>query len=87
LQFFDEPWTPHDIRRTVATGMAEAGVLPHIVEACLNHISGARAGVAGVYNRAAYDADKRRALDLWADKLAAIIDDRASNILPMKRGA
>jgi integrase len=87
LQHFDQPWTPHDIRRTVATGMAEAGVFPHIVEAVLNHISGARAGVAGIYNRAAYDGDKRRALDLWADRLASIIEDKPSNIVPLKRGA
>jgi integrase len=34
------PWTLHDLRRSVATGMAELGVAPHIVEAVLNHISG-----------------------------------------------
>jgi integrase len=45
-------WRLHDLRRTAATGMAEIGVSPHIVEAVLNHVSGARAGVAGVYNRA-----------------------------------
>ena len=41
----------HDLRRTAATGLAGIGVPPHIVEAVLNHVSGARAGVAGVYNR------------------------------------
>jgi integrase len=46
------PWTLHDLRRSVATGMAELGVAPHIVEAVLNHVSGHKAGVAGVYNRA-----------------------------------
>ena len=48
------PWRLHDLRRTAATGMAELGVLPHVVEAALNHVSGARAGVAGVYNKATY---------------------------------
>jgi integrase len=57
-----KPWRVHDIRRTVATRMAEFGVQPHIVEAVLNHISGHKAGVAGVYNRALYAAEKRRAL-------------------------
>ena len=61
------PWRLHDLRRTCATGMAEIGIAPHIVEACLNHISGARAGVAGVYNRAAYAAEKKSALERWAD--------------------
>jgi integrase len=60
------PWRLHDLRRTVATGIAEIGVPPHIVEAVLNHVSGHKAGVAGVYNRALYTAEKRNALDAWA---------------------
>jgi integrase len=63
------PWRLHDIRRTVATRMADLGVLPHVVEAVLNHVSGHRAGVAGVYNRARYASEKRQALDLWAAHL------------------
>ncbi len=61
------PWRLHNLRRTAATRMAELGVEPHIVEAVLNHVSGFRAGVAGVYNRAAYAPEKREALDRWAD--------------------
>ena len=45
--------------------MAEIGIQPHIVEAVLNHISGRKAGVAGVYNRATYLPERRQALDLW----------------------
>ncbi len=59
-------WTLHDLRRTGATRMADSGVQPHIIEAVLNHISGTRAGVAGVYNRAAYEPEKRAALDTLA---------------------
>jgi integrase len=44
-------WRVHDIRRTVATGMADIGIEPHVIEAALNHYSGHRAGVAGIYNR------------------------------------
>jgi integrase len=58
-------WRVHDLRRTCATGMAELGVEPHIVEAVLNHVSGHKAGVAGVYNKAAYAAEKAAALELW----------------------
>jgi hypothetical protein len=47
--------------------MAEIGVLPHIIEAILNHISGHRAGVAGIYNRARYEGEMRAALQKWAD--------------------
>jgi integrase len=67
------PWRLHDLRRTAATVMADRlGVLPHIVEAVLNHVSGHRAGVAGVYNRAKYEAEMRDALQRWAGHLAAI---------------
>jgi integrase len=61
-----KPWRLHDIRRTVATPLGDQGTLPHVIEAILNHISGHRAGVAGVYNRSAYAAEKRAALDAWA---------------------
>ena len=44
-------WVVHDLRRTVATRMADLGVQPHLVEAVLNHVSGHKAGVAGIYNR------------------------------------
>jgi integrase len=60
-------WRLHDIRRTVVTGMNNLGVQPHVVEAVVNHITGpSRQGVAGVYNRAIYAAEKREALDRWA---------------------
>jgi integrase len=79
------PWRVHDIRRTVATRMADLGVLPHVIEAVLNHISGHKAGVAGVYNRALYSAEKRQALDLWAAHVEALLAGKpASNIVPMK---
>ena len=68
-------WRLHDLRRTAATGMNEIGVLPHVVEAVLNHISGHRAGVAGIYNRAIYATEKRIALDMWAAYLSAIERD------------
>jgi integrase len=60
-------WRLHDLRRTVATGMAELGVLPHIIEAILNHVGGHKGGVAGIYNRAKYEGEMRKALQLWAD--------------------
>ena len=61
------PWRLHDVRRTVATGLADLGALPHVIEAVLNHVSGHKAGVAGVYNRSVYATEKRAALDLWAE--------------------
>jgi integrase len=66
-------WTVHDIRRSVATKMADAGVLPHAIEAALGHYSGHRAGIAGVYNRSAYEKEIRTALATWHDHLRTII--------------
>jgi integrase len=75
LPIFDG-WVLHDFRRTLSTVMHERlKIAPHIVEAVLNHVSGARAGVAGIYNRAVYLADKRAALNAYADYVAGIIKD------------
>jgi integrase len=67
-------WVVHDLRRTVATKMAELGVQPHIIEAVLNHVSGYRAGVAGIYNRASYAPEKREALDRWARHVLEVVE-------------
>jgi hypothetical protein len=49
----------------------------------LNHASGHKAGVAGVYNRASYDREKRQALDLWAAHIAAAVEGRTPNVVPL----
>lgn len=58
-------WVHHDLRRSVATGMAELGIQPHIIEAVLNHVSGHKGGIAGIYNRAQYGPEKAQALARW----------------------
>jgi integrase len=68
-----KPWTLHDLRRTCASGMARLNIAPHIVEAVLNHKSGTIKGVAAVYNRYSYAAEKRQALDAWARRVNEII--------------
>jgi integrase len=80
-------WTHHDLRRTCATRMADLGVQPHVVEAVLNHVSGHKAGIAGIYNRAAYAAEKAQALTLWANHIAALVEGRASNVTPLAKRA
>jgi len=63
-------WTLHDLRRLVSTTMHDKlGVPPHIVERILAHVQG---GVAGIYNKAEYLAERRRALERWADHVATI---------------
>jgi integrase len=78
-------WKPHDLRRTAATRMAELGVQPHIVEAVLNHVSGHKGGVAGIYNRATYDKEKREALNLWAEHVITTVEGRAASVVSLKR--
>jgi integrase len=77
-------WTLHDLRRSVATGMGELGIAPHIVEAVLNHVSGHKAGIAGVYNRATYEKEKRIALATWAEHVLAAVEGRAATVVPMR---
>jgi integrase len=81
---FHLPWRFHDLRRTCATGMAEIGVAPHIVEAALNHVSGARANVAGIYNRAKYAEEKKAALARWASYVEGIVEGRDPNVIGFK---
>lgn len=68
-----EHWTLHDIRRTVATGLQRLGVRFEVTEAVLNHISGAKGGIAGVYQRHDWKNEKRIALEAWAQHLNALI--------------
>jgi integrase len=71
----------HDLRRTAATGMADLGVQPHIIEAVLNHSNGSR--VAATYNRSTYTAEKAAALALWADHVLAIVKGRKAKVVAM----
>jgi integrase len=73
--------TMHDLRRTVGTYMSEYGVPKDVRERILNH-GGKRKGsiTESVYNRYEYDAEKRAALELWADALAAIISGRPTDV-------
>ena len=81
-----KPWTLHDLRRTGATRMADSGVQPHIIEAVLNHIGGHKGGVAGIYNRAAYEPEKRAALDTLANYIkTAIAKATGANVTRLPR--
>ena len=80
-----KPWTLHDLRRTAATRMADIGVQPHVIEAVLNHVSGHKGGVAGIYNRSIYAAEKRAALDLWASHvMVAVAQAKGANVTRLR---
>jgi integrase len=78
----------HEFKRLTARDKEFAsglGILPHVVEAVLNHVSGHLAGVAQVYNRSTYSKEKRAALDLWATHLELIVTSAADNVTTLRR--
>jgi integrase len=75
------PWTLHDLRRTFASGCARLGVAVHVVEAALNHRSGTIKGVAAIYNRYSYDAEKRSAMQAWARHVEAVVSGETAGIV------
>ena len=77
-------FTPHDLRRTAATRMAEAGEMDEVIDAILNH---AKQGIIKVYNQYRYDKEKQAALESWARKLESIVTGVKDNVVPMRRKA
>lgn len=75
-------WRLHDLRRTVAPRIAEMGALPHVVEAIFNHVSGHKAGVAGISNRATYAKEKRETLNGWADYILGLDHNQLAALEP-----
>jgi len=79
-------WIIHDLRRAVSTHMADKlNIQPHVIEAVLGHVSGHKAGVAGRYNLALYEAEKAAALTRWGDYILALAEGRESNVATFKR--
>jgi integrase len=69
-------WRIHDLRRTLATGLQRLGVRLEVTEAVLNHVSGSRAGIVGVYQRHDWASEKRAALDAWSNHVLTIAEGR-----------
>jgi integrase len=77
------PWTLHDLRRSLATHVAEQGIAPpHVIEMLLNHVSGHKSGVAGVYDRSTHAVEKARAVQAWADH---VLEVDAANVAQFQR--
>jgi integrase len=81
--------TVHDLRRTAATGLQRLGVRLEVTEAVLNHVSGSRAGVVGVYQRHDWAEEKRAALDAWASLIERLVagEPARDNVTPLARSA
>jgi integrase len=82
-------WRLHDLRRTAATGLQRLGVRLEVTESVLNHVSGSRAGIVGVYQRHDYASEKRAALGAWSEHVTALVEQRATegNLLRLPRRA
>jgi integrase len=83
---FKREATPHDLRRTLASGLGELGFPRLIQDKVLNHVSADRGTISGVYDRYSYQREKRAALEAWASHLLALITGRpsASNVVVMR---
>ncbi len=77
---FDKKWTPHDLRRTMRTRLAEMGVSDIIAERVLGH---KLQGMMAVYNQHSYDEEKREALEKWENKLKSIVEKK-SNVIRLE---
>lgn len=75
-------WRLHDFRRSLSTALHERfAVSPHVIEAVLGHVGGHKSGVAGVYNRASYLDERRRALQRWADHIEQLVSGKKPNTI------
>ena len=66
------PWRVHDLRRTMVSGLAQAGYPTDVVDRLLNHVSGSRSGVKGVYQRYEFLKERQEALQAWGEKVATL---------------
>jgi integrase len=83
-----EPWRIHDLRRTAITGMARAGADLHVIERAINHASGTFGGIVGVYQKHKFEAEKRKALEAWANLLTEITSRvPRGNVVALRQGA
>jgi integrase len=79
-------WTLHDLRRTVASGMARLGIGLPVIEKILNHTSGSFAGIVGVYQRHSFSDEKRKALETWGRFVETTVTDKPSDNVVALRG-
>jgi integrase len=81
-----QPWRIHDLRRTAVTGMAELGIRSDVIERVVNHVSGSRAGVAGIYNKSELLSERVAALERWAAHVWGIVTGvRGAEVVPLRR--
>ena len=78
------PWRPHDLRRSCASGLQRLGVRLEVTEAALNHVSGSRGGIVGVYQRYDYFEERGDALRAWGRHIETLIGHGIDNVVELK---
>jgi integrase len=83
-----KPWRLHDLRRTFVSGCGELGIRGETIELCVNHQSGARGGVAGIYNRSTLLREREEAFARWAAHVRGVVSGELAKVvkLPRRRG-
>ena len=81
---FSQPWTLHDVRRSVASGMQRLGIRVEVIEQILNHRSGTFRGIVGVYQRHDYLNEKRDALQRWANHVEGLVSGKPAEVVPIR---
>ena len=78
-------WVLHDVRRTVASGMARLGIALPVIEKALNHTSGTFRGVLRTYQRHDFADEKRKALETWGRFVLSLLDDKpVANVVELR---
>jgi integrase len=78
------PWRLHDLRRTVASGMARLGINLPVIEKVLNHSSGSFAGIVSVYQKHSFADEKRAALDAWGQHVERLISGKPAKVVQLR---
>jgi integrase len=78
------PWRLHDLRRTFVTGLADLGIRPDVIELAVNHRSGLRGGIAGVYNKSELLPERRAALERWAAHVEVLVAGKPTKVVSMR---
>ena len=81
-----QPWRIHDLRRTVASGMARLGINLPVIERVLNHVSGSFGGIVGVYQRHEFQDEKQAALEAWGRFVMSLAEPH-ENVLNLRNRA
>jgi integrase len=78
-------WVVHDIRRSVASGMAKIGIAVPVIEKVLAHRSGTFRGIVGTYQRHSFLPEMAAALQKWGDHVERLVGGKPAKVVKLRR--